>query len=63
MFGLDQWQVIYLLYGLLLVLSLRSIWRSRVHSRKAKILWTVLCLLPVIGPVAWFIIGIQRMKR
>ena len=44
--------------GLLLLLALGSIWRARGHSRRAKILWTVLAVaLPIIGPLAWAIAG------
>jgi uncharacterized membrane protein YhaH (DUF805 family) len=61
--GFDRWTVVFGLCFVLFLLSLRSIWRSRVHSRKAKVLWTVLCVLPLIGPAAWFATGIQRVKR
>jgi uncharacterized membrane protein YhaH (DUF805 family) len=63
MYGFDRWTVIFLLCFVLFVLSLRSIWRSRAHSTKAKTLWTVICIIPLIGPAAWFATGIQRHKH
>lgn len=39
-----------------------SIWRSRVHAARSKVIWTALVgLLPVLGAVAWFALG--RMPR
>ena len=38
--------------------ALISIWRSRLHSRKAKTVWTLLVLLiPLIGALSWFALG------
>ena len=43
------------------LLALVSIWRSRKHSRKAKLVWTALvAVLPVLGGVAWFLLGRER---
>ena len=43
------------------VVALASVWRSRAHSVKAKLLWTVLvALLPVLGAAAWFVLGRER---
>ncbi|HEX6814364.1 MAG TPA: PLDc N-terminal domain-containing protein [Gemmatimonadaceae bacterium] len=42
----------------LLVLALASIWHASGHSRRAKIVWTVVAvILPIIGPVAWLAAG------
>ena len=59
----DRWTFIAILVVLLFGLSLRSIWRSKAHSRKAKIFWTIICAIPVLGPTAWFLVGIQRQKH
>jgi magnesium-transporting ATPase (P-type) len=59
----DRWTVIIALCGLLFLLSLRSIWRSAAHSRKAKIFWSFICVIPLLGPTAWFATGIQRQKH
>jgi uncharacterized membrane protein len=49
--------------ALLVVLALVSIWRSRVHSRRAKAVWIVLAVLvPVLGPAAWFLLGRERRR-
>jgi magnesium-transporting ATPase (P-type) len=63
MYGIDRWTVVFALCFLLFVLALRSIWRSARHSRKAKVLWSVLCLVPFLGPTAWFAAGTQREKH
>jgi magnesium-transporting ATPase (P-type) len=61
--GLDQFSAVALLCALLFVLALRSVWRSTAHSRKAKLFWTVLCVIPLLGPAAWFAAGSQRKKH
>jgi cytochrome bd-type quinol oxidase subunit 1 len=61
--GFDRWTVIFGLGFVLLLLALRSVWRSKVHSRKAKVFWTIVCLLPLVGPAAWFVTGIQRQRH
>lgn len=46
---------------LLAATALASIWRGPRHSRKAKVLWTVVALvIPVLGPLAWFALGRER---
>ena len=57
--GLRTWA------GVLLVASdvaaLASIWRSRGHSRQARVVWTALvAFLPLVGAAAWFVLGRQR---
>ena len=45
------------------VAALASIWLGRHHSVRAKIVWTVVVLvIPIIGPVAWFVLGRERRK-
>ena len=51
--------------GALLILAdvaaLASIWRSRAHSRQARVVWTALvAFLPLVGAAAWFILGRER---
>jgi hypothetical protein len=42
--------------------ALLSIWRSRAHSSKVRLIWTVLAvLLPLVGPLAWLLLG--RVRR
>jgi hypothetical protein len=47
--------------ALMLVLdlaALTSIWKSRKHALKAKIIWTAMvALLPLFGAIAWFALG------
>lgn len=41
--------------------ALVSVWRSRGHSLKARLVWTALVgLLPVVGAGAWFVLGRER---
>ena len=43
------------------LLALASLWRSRKHSFRAKLVWTALiALLPVLGAVAWVVLGRER---
>ena len=46
------------------VLAFASIWHSRAHSPKTKVLWTALvALLPVLGAMGWFVLGKGRGVR
>lgn len=48
---------------LLLVAALVSVWRARAHSRRARIVWTVVVIvLPIVGPLAWFATGRERRR-
>ena len=54
--------------ALMLVLdiaALTSIWKSRKHAMKAKIIWTAMvALLPLFGAIAWFALGrVPRAAR
>jgi hypothetical protein len=45
------------------LIALASIWRSRGHSLKARLVWTaIVALLPVLGAGAWFVLGRQRRR-
>jgi hypothetical protein len=44
--------------------ALVSIWRSTLHSTKAKVLWTlIVAVLPVLGALAWFPLGREQRRR
>ena len=46
------------------LLALVSIWRSSLHSTKARIVWTlIVAVLPVLGALAWFPLGRERRRR
>lgn len=46
---------------ILAVAALISIWLGRHHSTSAKLVWTVAVLvLPIIGPIGWFVLGRER---
>jgi hypothetical protein len=45
------------------LLALAFIWRSPVHSTKAKVVWTIIvAVLPVLGALAWFPLGRERRR-
>ncbi|HEX6630740.1 MAG TPA: PLDc N-terminal domain-containing protein [Gemmatimonadaceae bacterium] len=44
--------------------ALVSIWRSDLHSTRAKLLWTlIVAALPVLGALAWFPLGRERRRQ
>ena len=46
------------------LLALVSIWRSTLHSTKARVVWTlIVAVLPVLGARAWFPLGRERRRR
>lgn len=43
--------------------ALGTIWFSRRHSTRAKLVWTALVVvLPVIGALAWAVLGRERRR-
>jgi hypothetical protein len=41
--------------------ALVSIWRSRAHGGRAKVVWTgLVAVLPLLGAAAWFALGRER---
>lgn len=43
--------------------ALLSIWLGRQHAPRVKVIWTVLvAAVPVIGALAWFVLGRQRKR-
>ncbi|MEP6690961.1 MAG: PLDc N-terminal domain-containing protein [Gemmatimonadaceae bacterium] len=45
------------------VVALLSVWLGRHHSFKAKAIWTPLVLIPVLGPLAWFLLGREKRRK
>lgn len=59
--GVLRWAVA--LAAVLALVALIAIWRSRPHSPRAKVVWTIVALfLPVLGPLGWFLLGRQRRR-
>jgi hypothetical protein len=49
---------------ILLAAALLSIWMGRRHSRKSKIVWTVMAVfVPILGPIGWFVLGREKGGR
>ena len=44
--------------------ALLSIWLGRHHAPRGKVIWTVLVIaVPIVGALAWFVLGHQRRMR
>ena len=63
MAGLDRFTWVLLALVLLAALALRSVWKSRAHARRVKIIWSAVVLIPLVGPVGWYILGRDRRRR
>jgi hypothetical protein len=60
--GLWSWPFALVIVAVALcVVALVSFWIGRYHSTAARIVWTiVVILIPVLGPIAWFLLGWER---
>ena len=60
--GLWSWPFVLIIVAVVLcVTSLISIWTGRYHSTAARIVWTIVAIIiPILGPVAWFLLGWER---
>lgn len=63
MAGVDRFTWIFLGIFALAVIALRSIWMSEGHARRVKVIWSVVVLFPVLGPLGWFVLGRSRRRR
>lgn len=63
--ALDGWPLWLAAVALpLLGAALASIWLGRRHSRKAKIVWTIVAVVvPILGPIAWYLLGRETRRR
>ena len=61
--GVDPFTWVGLALLLLAVLALRSIWTSGGHARKVKVILSVIALVPLLGPLGWFVLGRSRLRR
>ena len=61
--GFDSFTWVFLGAFLLTALALRSIWTSRLHAPRVKLIWSAVALVPVAGPLAWFVLGRDRRRR
>ena len=61
LFVLDGLSTFGLIALVLDIAALTSIWFSRKHALRTKIIWTiVVALLPLLGAIAWFALGRER---
>ncbi len=63
MSGLDSFTWILLGLFILTLLALRSVWASSGHARRVKLIWSIVVLFPLLGPLAWFVLGRSRKRR
>ena len=61
--SVDRFTWIFLGLFLLTVLALRSVWTSVGHAHRVKIIWSAVVLIPLIGPIGWFVLGRSRRRR
>jgi uncharacterized membrane protein len=61
--SIDRFTWIFLALFLLAVVALRSVWKSAAHARKVKVIWSAIVLVPLIGPLGWFVLGRDRRRR
>jgi predicted alpha/beta hydrolase len=63
--GSRSWPLIWSAAAIIaLVAALMSIWMGRHHSRHAKVIWTVISvLLPILGPLGWFLLGRESRRE
>lgn len=62
MLGFDAFTWIFGVAFVLFLLALRSIWISRAHATRVKIIWTAISLVPYLGPLGWFLLGRERRR-
>jgi hypothetical protein len=63
MIGVDVFTWVGLVAVALAAMALRSVWASRVHARKVKTIWSAIVLIPIIGPLGWFVLGRERRRK
>ena len=63
MAGLDWFTWVFLALFVLTALALRSVWTSGAHARRVKVIWSAVVLVPLVGPVGWFVLGRNRRRR
>ena len=62
--AVDRFTWILLAAFLLAVMALRSVWMSHGHARKVKVIWSAaVVLIPIVGPIAWLVLGRDRRRR
>lgn len=61
--GVDSFTWIILALFVLMVLALRSVWKSSAHARRVKVIWSAVVLIPLLGPLGWFVLGRDRRRR
>ena len=61
--SVDRFTWIFLGLFLLAVLALRSVWTSAGHAHRVKLIWSAVVLIPLLGPIGWFVLGRSRRRR
>jgi hypothetical protein len=60
----SDWPLVFVAAAVIAAtVALVSIWISRPHSLRVKVIWTIaVVLIPVLGPLAWFILGREARR-
>jgi hypothetical protein len=61
--GVDAFTVAGIVWAVLAAGALKSIWHRAGHSRKVKVIWSVLAIcVPFLGALGWFALGRERRR-
>lgn len=63
MYGIDTFTWIGGALFVLSALALRSVWKSHAHARRVKVIWSAVVLIPLLGPLGWYVLGRDRRRR
>jgi hypothetical protein len=60
----SDWPLVFVAVAVIAAFAaLVSIWVSRPHSLRVKVIWTLaVVLIPILGPLAWFILGREARR-
>ena len=61
--SVDRFTWVFLALFVLTAMALRSVWKSAAHARRVKVIWSAVALIPLVGPVAWYVLGRTRRTR
>ena len=61
--GFDAFTIAGIVWAVLAAGALKSIWHRAGHSRKVKVIWSVLAIaIPILGALGWFLLGRERRR-
>jgi hypothetical protein len=61
--GVDVFTIAGIVWAVLAGGALKSIWHRAGHSRKVKVIWSVLAIgVPFLGALGWFALGREKRR-